>query len=344
MNMDIQAIWKKADSLRGCLSHLKTTNGRRKFTEDEDPLTIDLFSSDKAKLWTCKSRRTMAHKTQVFTLPDNALTRTRLIHVDEVVACSLVVAEMLGLNTSLTEAAAIGHDMGHVPYGHQGEHWMARQMGKPQFCHEIMGPIIAQKIERCGNGLNLTFETLEGMMCHSGSKAHNGMTPEAWALRYADKFAYIFADFNDIAIRAKYPIRKEIHDIFHLFGSTQRERTTTVISGLVIESYEAGKVSFEHSDLAKEFKKLRDLMYEVYPHVTQQDVGEILGPVYEFLDSLNIGDPWLLLALMNDKDVALVSGKKMKDISLFNQTALSEIAPHLEKIGPIDLCDPCLDW
>ena len=85
-------------------------------------------------------------------------------------------------------------------------------------------------------------------------------------------------------------------------------------------------------------------MYEVYPHVTQQNVAETMGTVYEFLEMLRLGDSFFLLALMTDKDVLMVAREKMRDLDLFNRTALSEIVPYLEAIGKVDLCDPDLDW
>lgn len=345
MKIDIPKLWDEANSKVGCLSDLRQTTGRRKRPDTEELLRMqDDFRSDKARILSSKAYRTLAHKTQVFTVPRNCLIRTRLIHVGEVVACAGVIADMLGLNADLVEAAGFGHDMGHVPFGHQGEMWMAKTMGKPNFCHEVMAPIIAQKIERRGQGLNLCHETLDAMMRHSGNMAREGMTQEAWVLRHADKFTYIFHDYNDIVERMHYPIKPELRELVNLFGSSQRERTTTAIAGLVVESAELGRVSFEQSELGQKFQELRKKMYGVYVCVTQQNVSERLGCVLEFLSTLNIGDPFLLLALMTDEDVIRVSDRAMRDMCLFNETALSEIAPHLQAIGPIDLCDPGLDW
>ncbi|HEX8931769.1 MAG TPA: HD domain-containing protein, partial [Patescibacteria group bacterium] len=163
----------------------------------------------------------MSDKTQVFTFP-NTLVRNRQKHTFEVAACAMVLAEILGLNTSLTAAAAYGHDIGHVPFGHQGESWMKKAMNRPELCHEIIGVVIAQKIERKGQGLNLTKHTLEAMMGHSGSMSKKSMSQEAWVLRYADKFAYIFHDINDIMGRMKYQAPRELLDLANEFGSNQR--------------------------------------------------------------------------------------------------------------------------
>ena len=343
--MLINKIWEKADSLRGCLSSSKTTGSRRRYPSDEDHLAVkNLFVSDEAKLFSSKAFRVLGDKTQVFTFPKNALIRNRQAHVTEVVACSVIASELLGLNTDLVRAAAIGHDIGHVPFGHQGEAWMAKAMERPEFCHEVMAAIIAQKIERKGRGLNLTWHTLDAMMRHSGNTAKIGMSEEAWTLRYTDKFTYIFHDVNDIIERMRYPISQELRELVGIFGTNQRERVTTAIAGLVIESAECGHVSFEHSELGQKFNHLRTLMYEVYVHVTQQNVRYTMEPVLEFLTMLNIGDPFLLLALMTDKDVAMLASEPMKDMQAFNRTAISEITPYFTTIGKIDLCDPDLSW
>src|SRR3989344_2551571 len=100
--MGIRKIWQKADSFRGCLEHLKTTQGRRRYKSDEDPLSVEnLFVSDEAKILSSKVFRVMGDKTQVFTSPKNPLIRNRKDHVLEVVAVSVIASEMLGLNTDL---------------------------------------------------------------------------------------------------------------------------------------------------------------------------------------------------------------------------------------------------
>jgi dGTPase len=343
--MRIQVVWEKANSLRGCLSHLRTTSSRRRFPDSEEPLEMsDDFLSDQARLLSSKTFRILSDKTQVFTFPPTPLIRSRKSHVMEVVACSIVVSDMLGLNTNLVQAAAIGHDIGHVPFGHQGESWMAKAMGRNEFCHEVMGPIIVQKIERAGKGLNLTWHTMDAMMRHSGNMATDEMSQEAWVLRHADKFAYIFHDWNDIVGRMGYQASQELHALIDDFGQTQRERTTTAMAGLIIESHEMGRVSFEESELGAKFKRLRNLMYKVYPRVTQQNVSYTLEPVLEFLQLLDICDPFLLLALMTDKDVECLARENMKDLQAFKRTAVSEIAPNLKRIGQIDLCNPDLNW
>ncbi|MCR4322842.1 MAG: HD domain-containing protein [Candidatus Azambacteria bacterium] len=343
--MNIRGVWDKAVSLRDCLAHQRTVTSRRRYAEDEDPFNVkNCFVSDEAKILSSKAFRVLGDRTQVFTFPETPLIRDRKAHTMEVVASATIATEMLGLNTDLARAAALGHDIGHVPFGHIGEEWIARAMGSKKFCHEIMASIIAQKIERKGRGLNLTWHTLDAMLRHSGTMARAEMSQEAWVVRYADKFAYIFHDVNDIVSRMKYPVSRELMDVVNIFGVSQRERTTTAIAGLVVESADCGRVSFESSALARKFMLLRSLMYEIYPRVTQQNVDSMMEPVFEFLSTLNIGNPFLLLALMTDTDVVKIASRKVRGMQAFNLTSVSEIAPHLPAIGKIDLCDPDLEW
>jgi dGTPase len=345
-----KALQDKASALVGCLSSLRTVSSRRRDPcQKGEALPMPCgFASDEARLLSCKAFRVMDARTQVFSFPENELVRDRKVHVLEVVANAVVASEMLGLNTNLVRAAAIGHDMGHVPFGHVGEAWMGRVMGRPEFCHEVMGPIIAQHIERKGVGLNLTWDTMDAMMRHSGTFAKGPMSPEAKVLNYADKIAYLFHDANDIFVRMRYPISQELQEVLDFFGENQRERGSTVISALVVESAELGRVSLEHSEVAKKFAQLRKLMYEIYPRVTQQNVGDQLGPLLDFLTKLNVGDPFLVLALMTDRDVTLMTQEAMMDMRSFNRTTVSEIVRRFQEagkpLGGIDLCDPDLNW
>jgi len=328
---------------------MKTLDGRRRFNHAEGRLLHDIldvsnpFVKDECKITCGKAFRLLGAKTQVATAPMNLLIRNRLTHTMEVVAHSVRIAEILGLNVDLARSIALGHDTGHVPFGHQGEAFIGEAMGRKDFCHEVMGVVVAQKIERRGQGLNLTHETLEGMMCHSGSKAHDGMTQEAWVVRYADKIAYLFSDYNDMQ-RMGWPIGAELRRLMESFGKDQRARVMRTITGLVTESSESYKVRFEDSELAASFRKIRTLMYEIYPKITQQKPHSKMEPVLEFLTGLGIGDPFLLLALMTDQDVVWLADIAMPDFGHLKQTGISELFPYLEAIGKVDMCDPCLDW
>ena len=332
--------------LRGCLKNLKMTKGRRRWPEDENGHSSlgtenNPFVEDEIKLWCSKAVRRLSSKTQVVSLPLNPHIRDRLSHTGEVVACSINIAQILGLNTELVRAIAVGHDIGHAPFGHAGEHYIAERM-KGKFTHEVMGVVIAQHIERKCHGLNLTHEVLEGILRHSGSNASEHMTQEAWVVRYADKIAYIFADFNDFN-RMGFIIPADLIKLMNEFGETQRERVRKTIVAVCRESAEVGKVSFSTSELAKKFDTLRTLMYGVYPRITMQNPRRILEPIYEFVEGLKLGDPWLILSLMTDRDVTYLAKQHALSYDHIRNSSVGEIMEHIQG-KTIDCCDPDLDW
>ena len=343
--MKHESLYCKAESLKGCLSHLRTQTGRRRWPQKPGIFRLsDPFMDDEQAILLSKAYRNMAHKTQVFTEPTNGLIRNRMNHTNEVVANAVILADMLGLNVSLARAIAQGHDIGHVPFGHQGEKFLAKAMGKPAFCHEVMGVIIAQKIERIGKGLNLMHETLEGMESHSGNRAKEHMTPEAWCVRYVDKVAYFFHDYNDFERRG-FKVSKKLRRLVDSFGHNQRRRTRTALAGLMIESANKGKVRFEDSELARQFKELRTLMYEMYERVNRINPTDCLEPALDYVIKVakDRCNPFLLFALMNDNDIIGLT-KKKPNMRSFKKTSGYEMLTRLEKIGPIDMCDPDLDW
>ena len=344
ITVNIHYVWGKADSLRGGLYHLRTKDGRRRRPEYVTEFGVESFVDDECAILESKAFRNMARKTQVVTIPQSAMIRNRLSHVMEVVGQATRLSEALGLNTNLVRAASLGHDMGHVPFGHPGEAWMQGAMKRHDFCHEVMGVVIAQHIERRGRGLDLCHETLEAMMRHSGNLAKEGMTQEACLLRYADKIAYLFHDVNDILDRLGYPAKPELLQLIDEFGDNQRRRTRTARSGLIIESVELGRVSFEELELGIKFQKLRDLMYEIYPKVIDQNVGATMEKLLRALETFDLADPFMLLALMNDTDAIYLSSVASPSMEAFKRTDLWEIRPYLAEIGKVDLCDPDLNW
>jgi len=317
-----------AKSVQGCLTHLKTTKGRRRFNEDEDKtfdaiLSPDPFMEDLKRIRFSKAFRRMAGKTQVTAFPYSPYMRNRMTHTVEVAGCSEYVGSILGLHIPLIQSISYGHDMGHVPFGHQGESYLARY-SKTDFNHETMGVFVSQHIERKTEGLNLTMETLEGMYRHSGSRAIPSMTQEAWTVRYGDKIAYLFADFNDFE-RLGWYIPSSLEKLAKDFGSCHRERVNRTICELCIESAEKGKVSFEDSPFAKKFIEFRNEMYAVYVKITQQNMNAVFDPVMLFLENLQLADPVLMISLMTDDDVARLSSEKMINFSHIQNTAVGEI-------------------
>ncbi|MCF6276505.1 MAG: HD domain-containing protein [Candidatus Magasanikbacteria bacterium] len=174
-------------------------------------------------------------------------------------------ARILGLNHELCSASAIGHDIGHTPFGHAGESFLAEVTGK-KFRHNIFSVVIAQFIERTGSGLGLTHQTLSGMKNHSrgGGDVVSDLKAslEDNLLMLGDKIAYTWSDINDIFFRLKlldiadFP---ELQILMNWFGNNQRERMKTCIIGLCNESVEKNTISFIDSDAGAKFNRIKKL-------------------------------------------------------------------------------------
>ncbi len=156
------------------------------------------YQRDRDRIVHCKSFRRLKHKTQVFLAPDGDHYRTRLTHTMEVAQISRTIARALRLNEDLTEAIALGHDLGHTPFGHIGENALSAFMNEP-FEHNKQSLRVVEVLEYDGNGLNLTWEVRDGIVNHTGE----GMpaTLEGQIVRTADRIAYINHDIDD-ALRA----------------------------------------------------------------------------------------------------------------------------------------------
>lgn len=321
-----------------------TDPARRKHVYDVDFQSLDHpFIRDIAATFCAKAERRMGHKNQVATMTKIPHMRNRATHVGEVTAHAIKLADHLGLDAWLAQAIARGHDLGHVPFGHQGEHYLKNKMGKG-FNHEVMGVVICQHVERGETGLNLTHATLDGMWRHSGKSLSPNMSQEALIVRYADKFAYLFSDYNDFK-RLNWHCAKELDERVSWFGYNQRDRTFRAMVCLCEESHAAGHVVFEASEAAVKFNHLRTLMYHEYVKVVEQDVARFLDPIWRFLEGAGL-NPALGIALLTDDEVIEMSTQGMLNWSHFRDTGLREI---LDKMGPeafnrVDMLSLDLDW
>lgn len=345
-----------------CLVRKRTPDSaarRRKPSEsDEDHWMMirgNNFSVDASgKIATSKALRRLSAKTQVLTANINAHVRNRLTHTLEVANVAAVVARILGLNEDLCRAIAYGHDIGHPPFGHLGETFLTEITGK-NFRHATFGVIIAQHIERQGEGLNLTHQVLEGILAHSGSSdilpgtKKTIISEEAKLVKYSDKISFTLADINDVFKRTKvldlsnFP---QIDRLLRLCGNRQRERLAFFIEGLCRESAEKGEVSFETSERAQIFAELKHNMEAVYKFANLQNSTEILGRIYSLLrKSTLIGDadPAVVLSLMTDVDVLSLYGKDCINARDFYDCSVAEITESLNSRN-IDFSNPDLDW
>jgi len=326
--------------MKGCFKSI----GRR-YEEKEDILIKNPFLNDYTKLLNSKACRRLDSKTQVFFAPDNTHVRTRSDHTREVIANSVTISEQLGLNTYLCIAIALGHDLGHCPDGHSGEEILSKLGHKP-FKHYINGVVIAQHIERGGKGLNLTYETLDGILQHSrgaGELTINNEKPLEYAvIMFADKIAYTFSDLND-AIRYKYlcekneknallyPNIQEIPACAYELGKDQRERTYNIIKALVTESKKSDTVKFSESKEFEKFMELRNFMYEeIYPNINSTLHRVVWKELYKYFSNNA-----LLVSLLTDEEAnqfgyLSVKSKKIKKKDIKN-FGVFEIIKDLER-------------
>ncbi len=219
-------------------AHLSTYAARsaessgRSLPISEDDLRT-CFQRDRDRIIHCKSFRRLKYKTQVFLSPMGDHYRTRLTHTLEVAQVARTLARSLRLNEDLTEAIALGHDLGHTPFGHIGETTLNKLM-PGGFQHNVQSLRVAERLENDGKGLNLCRETLDGIRNHSG--ADEPQTLEGWCVRRADRIAYINHDIDD-AIRGGILQPFELpRRCLSVLGQTHGERINTMIVDIVRQS------------------------------------------------------------------------------------------------------------
>ena len=192
------------------------------------------FQRDRDRILHCKSFRRLKHKTQVFLAPEGDHYRTRLTHTLEVAQIARTIARGLALNEDLTEAIALGHDLGHTPFGHAGER-LLNSIVPGGFAHFRQSLRVVERLEKEGAGLNLTWEVRNGIERHTGGE--DAATLEGQVVRLADKIAYINHDIED-ALRGGviYPIDIPL-EVSQVLGFTHGER----INALVVDAISASR-------------------------------------------------------------------------------------------------------
>lgn len=227
--------------------------------KDEEPCDIrPVFQRDRDRILHSKSFRRLKDKTQVFLTPEGDHYRTRLTHTLEVSQNARTIAKALQLNEDLVEAIALGHDLGHTPFGHAGERALDR-VCPYGFSHSEQSVRTVDVLEKGGTGLNLTFEVRDGIKNHQTSG--EPITLEGKIVRFSDKIAYIHHDMDD-AIRGGILTEKDVpKEIGDVIGYTTGERLDHFIHDLVTNSY--GKNDIMMSEpVAKAMKALRQFMFE----------------------------------------------------------------------------------
>lgn len=209
----------------------KDSKGRKDYEEKCD-LRTD-FQRDRDRIIHSRSFRRLKHKTQVFLSPESDHYRTRLTHTLEVSQIARTIARALHLNEDLTEAIALGHDLGHTPFGHAGERAIDSLVSF-NFVHYEQSVRVCEKLEKNGKGLNLTYEVLDGIKCHTCGDF--SATLEGRVVRYADRIAYINHDIDD-AIRAGVICENDIpKDISSALGDKKSKRISNLVRSIVSNS------------------------------------------------------------------------------------------------------------
>ncbi len=254
--------------------HSKNTKGRLRPVE-ECPLRTE-FQRDRDRITHSKSFRRLMHKMQVFLAPEGDHYRTRLTHTLEVAQIARTIARALRLNEDLAEASALGHDLGHTPFGHSGERALDYILPEG-FRHNEQSLRVVDYLENEGEGLNLTFEVRDAILCHTGDEPAS--TLEGRIIKYADRIAYINHDIDDATraglLRAS-DIPKELQDIL---GKTHSERITSLVTAVIKNGVENGIGMTE--PYGKAMDDLRDFMFErVYRNkVAKSEDGKVLNMI-----------------------------------------------------------------
>lgn len=236
----------------------ENTKGRQMNEPQCDVRTV--FQRDRDRITHSKAFRRLMHKTQVFLSPEGDHYRTRLTHTLEVSQISRTIARALSLNEDLTEAIALGHDLGHTPFGHCGEAAL-NEVHEGGFRHNVQSLRVVDVIEKRNNryGLNLTDEVRDGILNHSGPDIP--YTLEGQIVRLSDRIAYINHDIDD-AIRAGVMKFDQIPEIFiETFGPTSSKRINTMIMNVIENSTGKNEISMS-PDMYDLMLRLRNFMFD----------------------------------------------------------------------------------
>lgn len=286
-----EEIERKSLHPKACLS--SQSRGRRRSEKEGEIRTC--FQRDRDRIIHSKAFRRLKHKTQVFLAPKGDHYRTRLTHVLEVSQIARTIARALRLNEDLTEAIALGHDLGHTPFGHAGES-VLREIHPGGFDHYKQSLRVVDFLERNGEGLNLTHEVRNGIVKHSKGRgliipeasSERADTLEGLVVRVSDVIAYVNHDLDD-ALRAEVIRRSDIpKDIIKVLGENHSKRIDTMVKDVIYSSLRNGMESLSMSEEGSAATyRLRDFLYErVYESerimVEFRKAKKVLQDLYEY--------------------------------------------------------------
>lgn len=255
MNIRERQEWREETILSPLAVKSRDSKGRTK------PLTTcDIrteFQRDRDRIIHSKAFRRLKHKTQVFVSPEGDHYRTRLTHTLEVSQIARTVARSLRLNEDLTEAIAMGHDLGHTPFGHSGE-MALDELCPGGFRHNEQSLRVVDSLEG-GKGLNLTWEVRDGILNHSGARFP--ATLEGQVVRIADRVAYINHDIDDV-LRAGMISKEDLpQDCLRVLGQEHRTRISRMVTDLIQSSWQRDEITMS-TEIAEATNKLRDYLFQ----------------------------------------------------------------------------------
>jgi dGTPase len=237
---------------------LASASKGREHDEPQDDLRT-CFQRDRDRIVHSKAFRRLKHKTQVFLAPEGDHYRVRLTHTLEVSQIARTASRALRLNEDLTEAIALGHDLGHTPFGHLGEQALTPFLGRP-FRHNEQSLRIVDHLENDGEGLNLSWEVRDGIVNHTWSMPQPS-TPEAQLVRFADRIAYVNHDVDD-AVRAGVIGQDELPArAVEVLGSTHSARINTLVTDLVDRSAGGPEIRLS-DDVFRALDGLREFLFD----------------------------------------------------------------------------------
>lgn len=259
------------------------TKGRpRESVVDETDVRTN-YQRDIDRIVHSKAFRRLMHKTQVFLKPEGDHYRTRMTHTLEVSRIARTITSALRLNEDLSEAIAVGHDLGHTPFGHAGEGALSECIGKP-FRHNEQSLRVVDLLENDGRGLNLTYEVRMGILGHTGPDIPE--TLEGQIVRHSDRIAYVNHDIDD-AVRAGILQAGDIpRSITHILGESHSQRINTLVCDMILTSRQEGEILLSEP-VQKALDDLRSFMFEkVYRNPVakgeESKAKEMLQRMYRF--------------------------------------------------------------
>ena len=259
----------------------KNTKGREK------PLTPcnnrTEFQRDRDRILHCKSFRRLMHKTQVFFSPKDEHYRTRMTHTLEVTQVARIIARALRLNEDLAEAIALGHDLGHTPFGHAGEDAL-QKCYSPDFTHYRQSLRVVDYLEQDGEGLNLTYEVRDGIVNHTGDCMAS--TLEGVIVKFADRIAYINHDIDD-ACRAGILTPDDIpRELSAVLGLTHSTRINTMVTSVIEASAEKNEICMtrEVGEATMELRSFlrRKVYVDSLAKADEEKAKDLLTSLYQY--------------------------------------------------------------